>query len=401
MADVQGLYIVTAVVLVGLFGWVLAVLVRAPNAVDQTRKPRAAPTVRLERPGSTPDAPSPEAIVAAVLPPSTPAEPPPAAAAPPPPEPPAPPTAAAPAPAPVLSPAPVLVPAPPPEPPVVVLPPIRNRLDSHPEIQDSPPNATVIVMPQENNSAKQGKPLALVTAFGRSDPEPGKQPERHTILEKEHLFLFADGSGRKAGPDLVGAIALDALTEAFAKDETSAFVDDPKLSARANRVRRAILAANRQLLKRARAMAFAGLGASGFVAHFSPSNEQLFVAHVGANRAYRLRGGELSRLTSAQGTRQIGLIEKVEVEVLSESTQENDIYLFCSDGLGRALGETELAALLKAEPSLEDTTKRLIAAVSTKDNSRDLLAIVVRVDAAAPIPEKKPHTRAKTVMGLG
>jgi PPM family protein phosphatase len=392
MADVQGLYIVTAVVLVGLFGWVLAVLVRAPNAVDRTRRPRAAPTVKLQRPGSAPDAPSPEAIAAAVLPP-----PPPAAAAPPPSEPEAPPTAAVPAPAPSSA----LTPAPPPEPPVVVLPPIRNRLDSHPEIQDSQPNATVIVMPQVDASPKQGKPLALVTAFGRSDPEPGKQPERQTILEKEHLFLFADGSGRRAGSDLVGAIALDALTEAFAKDETSAFVDDPKLSARANRVRRAVLAANRQLLKRARAMAFAGLGASGFAAHFSPTNDQLFVAHVGANRAYRLRGGEITRLTSSQGTRQLGLIEKVEVEVLTETTEENDIYLFCSDGLGRALGDTELGAALKADPSLEETTKRLIAAVSAKDNSRDLLAIVVRVDAAAPLPEKKPHTRAKTVMGLG
>src|ERR1700733_5048611 len=45
MDDVQGLYIVTAVVLVGLFGWVAAVLVRAPSAVDETKRkaPAAVP----------------------------------------------------------------------------------------------------------------------------------------------------------------------------------------------------------------------------------------------------------------------------------------------------------------------------------------------------------------------
>ena len=148
-------------------------------------------------------------------------------------------------------------------------------------------------------------------------------------------------------------------------------------------------------------MAFAGLGASAFAAHWSPTNDQLVVGHVGANRAYRLRGGELSRLTTPHGVRQLGLIEKVEVEVVTGDTQLDDVYLFCSDGLGRALGDTGLASLLKAEPSLEDVTKRLIAAVSAKDNSRDLLAMVVRVDATSPAAEKKPHTRATTVMGLG
>jgi serine/threonine protein phosphatase PrpC len=399
MADVQGLYIVTAVVLVGLFGWVAAVLVRAPTAVDAPLRPRQAPTVRLQ--------PKEDARE----PPDTSGAPPPAAA---PPDPPVGPVVAAGV---ILTPTVVVAedPAPPatasprapdPLPPVVVLPPIRNRLDSHPEIQDSAPNATVIVMPEADTSAKQVRHLALVTAVGRSDPEPGKQPERHAVLEQEHLFVFADGAGRKAGADLVGAIALDALTSAFAKDEPSAFVDDPKISARANRVRRAVLAANRLLLKRARAMAFAGLGASGFAAHFSPSNEQLFVAHVGANRAYRLRGGEMTRLTSPQGTRQLGLVERVEVEVVVDTTQPGDIYLFCSDGLGRALGDVDLAAALKVDPSLEDMTKRLIASVSTKDNAWDLVAIVVRVDAAAPpapappIAERKPG-RAKTVMGLG
>jgi protein phosphatase len=434
MADVQGLYIVTAGVLVGLFTWVLVVLARAPKALDESthaqrplpEKPKEAPPAAADpvtevsppaaldagpatsAPGApgevvtkdrrrdattVPDvarqaAAAASAVAAAATvvadPPSVVVE-----AA----------TETVPAPA-----APIPAAAPPikePLPPVVVLPPIRHRLDSHPEIQDSSLPPPVIVMPDANTSAAQAPLLALVTAVGRSEPDPGKTPERHAIVEQDHLFVFADGAGRKAGPDLVSGMAVEALTQAFAKDEASAFLDDPKLSARANRVRRAVLAANIALLKRARAMAFGGLGASAFVGHFSPKNDELFVARVGANRAYRLRGGELVRLTTSQAARQVGLVERVEVEVVTSPTQPDDLYLFCSEGLATILDDAALATALKVGSSLEDMTQRLIAALGgSKEGAKDQLAIVVRIDSSAPPPAKKP-TRARTVLGLG
>jgi serine/threonine protein phosphatase PrpC len=303
----------------------------------------------------------------------------------------------APAPTPSPTPTPGAPAATAPGAPVVVLPPMRSRLDSHPEIQDSAANATVIVMPDE----KDGKvgALMLVSAVGRSEPASGRSPEKHAVVERHHLFVFADGSGKKVGQELASAIAVEAFTQTFEKDEPSAFVDDPALPARANRVRRAVLATNKLLLQRARKAAFAGLSTSALAAYFSPSNDELFIAHVGANRAYRLRRGQLTRLTSPQGVRFLGVTDKVDVEVVTEPAQPKDLYLFCSDGLGRALGETELSALLGADPSLEKTTKALIDAVKGKDNTEDVVAIAVRVDPAAP--PKKDTGRAKTVMGLG
>ena len=182
--------------------------------------------------------------------------------------------------------------------------------------------------PGEGANAKPRNRLALATAIGRSEQERGKQPERDAIVEKDHLFVFADGGGRKAGAELVGAIAVETLTQVFGKDEASAKADDPKLSARANRVRRAVLATNTILLKRARAMAFAGLGASAFVAHFSPSNEELFVAHVGANRAYRLRGSELR-----EDDFPVGLARFEEVTVAAGSDEEDGLALHADDSI--------------------------------------------------------------------
>jgi PPM family protein phosphatase len=449
MADVQGLYLVTAIVLTALLAWVLFVLWRAPKALDESqpttvrppRKPEPTPLEgalegsrasdllggglvsnelaadeppRVESAGTalSPDpGPSDTPAVEAPAKDSTkePSGEKSVAEA----------TAEA---AVVTAPSGKVAPvrtmlglpqpisaamsaesaSPPVAPgtPVVVLAPMRSRLDSHPEIQDTSPNATVIVMPDEKGDAKVSPLRVLVSAVGRSEPAHGRLPEKHSIVPRHHLFAFADGAGKKVGPELASAIAVQALTEAFEKDDASAFVDDPKLPARANRVRRAILTANRLLLQRARAAGYAGLGTSGFAAYFSPTNEDLFVAHVGANRAYRLRAGELTRLTTPHGVRFLGVGDKVEVEVVTALAEPGDIYLFCSDGLGRALGDSELLAALTADPSLEAITKRLIDSVKGKDNAEDLVAIAVRVDRAAA-PPKKDSGRAKTVMGFG
>jgi serine/threonine protein phosphatase PrpC len=433
MADVQGLYIVTAVVLVTLTAWVILVLLRAPSAVDESspatvrtapkpgsalakddstdeaapmdlatkRRSRAAmaATVKNERPPELDIPPTPEPTHPYPLEGESPAGTIPRAASSPesaprsgpPPE--AQPEASAKEKrartllgvAPAVA-APVTAASQPKEKteaPVVVLPPMRSRLDSHPEIQDSSPNATVIVMPQTPGALTPRPPVALVSAVGRSDPAPEKSPETHAIVERHHLFVFAEGSGKKVGMQLASAVAVEALTDAFDKDaQLIGIVDDPHLSPRANRVRRSVLVANRLLLQKARAAGYAGLSASLFAAYFSPSNEELILAHVGANRAYRFRAGELTRLTTPHGDRFVGALAKVEVEVVTQAVEPKDLYLFCSDGLARALGETELASILAADPSLELTTAHLIRALKDKDNTENLVAIAVHVDAA-------------------
>jgi PPM family protein phosphatase len=442
MADVQGLYTVAVLVIALLSAWVVVVLVRAPTAADES----APTTVRTSRAGSSsPDAsetshgeqsarPSPtpdetkakrrarSAMAATVkterttLPDGAPTPAPPGVdldvspiAPPPTPEPlpsvvlspeialvaaPAAPAAVATAKRPVKTMLGLAAPSVPAgtaavapassqmkaEVPVVVLAPMRSRLDSHPEIQDSPANATVIVMPEA--SAARRPPMVLVSAVGRGDPLPERSPEAHSIVPRHHLFVFADGSGKKVGMELASSVATQALTVAFDQDEPTSFPDDPKLSARANRVRRAVLLANRSLLQRARTAGYAGLSANLFAAHFSPSNDELFVAHVGANRVYRVRAGELTRLTTPHGDRFVGMNTKVEVEVVAAAVEAEDLYLFCSDGLARALGESELSSILGKDPSLEKTTAALILAVKGKDNTDNVVAMAVRVELA-------------------
>jgi protein phosphatase len=255
-------------------------------------------------------------------------------------------------------------------------------------------------MPEEGEGAKGREPLVLVTAVGHSDPLPGKLPERHAIVGQHHLLAFADGGGKKAGDELASAIVVDALAEAFEKNDASVFADDPKLPERANRIRRAALAANRRLLHRARESGYAGMGTSMLAAHFSPDHRELFIAHVGASRAYCIRGGQLTRLTTPHGARTLGVIERVDVEVVQEAVRPFDLYLFFSDALGRAISESELLAWVNEEPSLDALTRRLVEAAREKDDTQNLVAIVVRVDPAAEGPTKI-RGREMTVLGLG
>jgi PPM family protein phosphatase len=286
--------------------------------------------------------------------------------------------------------------------PVVVLP-AKPRLDSHLEIQDSPPSASVVVTPDTETKSEQSPSNALAAAIGRSEPLPGRSPEPHLIDAPQHLFVFADSSGKKVGPKLASAIAVHEVVEAFKKNEGSISPVDPKLTARGNRLRRAVLAANRSLLQQARAAGYAGLGTSLLASHFSPANEEAIVARVGKNRAYRVRGDEITRMTTPHGGRLFGLSDKVEVEVVTETVLPDDVYLFCSEGLGEVLEESELLAILKERESIDRVTQRLVDVATSKAHRPDgdeLVALVVRVHREAPTPVRSSR-RSKTVMGLG
>jgi PPM family protein phosphatase len=395
MADVQGLYLVTAIVLVGLVLWVVWVLWRAPVATLE-----AAPTVQAkgadtstsgvaspEDTGSAHEGSAPDVDVTddsadvesetgegggrttTILGVTAPARSTPSVE--------------------VL--------------PPVGMPPKEGRLDSHLEIQDSPAVATVIVMPDGDAHGAQESFVRLAAAVGRGGPTD-RSPETHVIDSHRRLFLIADGSGKRVGPTLASAIAVDQLLEAFETEAVSASTSEPKLSLDANRLRRAVLAANRSLLQKARASGYAGLGTSIFAAHFSSPRREVSVAHVGTHRAYRLRNGELTRLTTPHGGRLLGVSEKVEVEVATDVALQADLYLFCSEGLVRARGDDELLAVLKSEQSLERMTERLVDGAKTSDvdpsDVSDLVAMVVRVERAGPVSEKSSGL-AKTVMGLG
>jgi len=244
--------------------------------------------------------------------------------------------------------------------------------------------------------------LILVTAVGRTDPGLKRKhnEDAYAILEDHHLFVIADGMGRHAAGEVASRLCVEAISEAF---RTSEFGPprEPPMPRRAAKLRGATLLANERILAAAAENdAYAGMGTTVVSAYFSANNQRVYIAHVGDSRCYRLRGGSLTQLTTdhtlgaagIQGktaaflSRAIGVEPDVEVDVRSEAPVPGDIYLLCSDGLSRMVPAPEIEATLVATRDLEEATKSLTDLANRGGGRDNITVILVRVDDAKGPP---------------
>jgi protein phosphatase len=135
---------------------------------------------------------------------------------------------------------------------------------------------------------------------------------------------------------------------------------------------------------------------------------QCFVGHVGDSRAYRLRAGNLQRMTTDHSlvqqlvndgvlseaeaatasnrnviTRAIGLEEKVEAEIRSWVVSPGDVFLLCSDGLTDLISEPVVEEILNAqlaepEAALDSAADRLIRKANDAGGYDNISVILIR-----------------------
>jgi|CZKU01.1.fsa_nt_gi protein phosphatase len=346
MPDPQILYIVTAVVVLGLVGWVIVVLTRSDGKTED-----AAPAKAARATGATP-AVSSSGRAKVDLPPRA-----------------------------------------------------KPRLHSHSEITDgsaSDAGSDAGLDLEENDEPTGPHALILVTAVGRTDPGLKRKhnEDAYAILEDHHLFVIADGMGRHAAGEVASRLCVEAISEAFQKSDFGP-LREPPLPRRAARLRGATLQANERILAAALENdAYTGMGTTVVSAYFSPNNQRVYIAHVGDSRCYRLRSGALTQLTTdhtlgAAGivgktaailSRALGVEPNVEVDVGSEAPLPGDIYLLCSDGLSRMVPAPEIEATLVATADLEEATKTLTDLANRGGGRDNITVILVRVDNAKVSP---------------
>jgi protein phosphatase len=345
MPDPQVLYIVTAVVVLGLVAWVIIVFAKG-------EKPDERPSV-LQR-----EAPAEGSLDAIDARADTPARKPESKSGP------------------------------------VASQPAKHEI--HDTAADIPSVAAEVHVDVEEEEEPTGpNALILVTAVGRTDPGLKRKhnEDAYTILENHHLFVIADGMGRHAAGEVASQLCVEAIGEVFNKGHFKG--TDPALPKRANRIRSAILTANDRILKASQENdAYAGMGTTVVAAYFSPNNQRVYIAHVGDSRCYRVRSGKLVQITTdhtlgAAGitgksaavlSRAVGVEESVEVDVAMESPLPGDIYLLCSDGLSRMVSDDEISGSINANEDLDAVTKKLIDMANERGGRDNITAILVRVE---------------------
>ncbi len=217
------------------------------------------------------------------------------------------------------------------------------------------------------------------------------------------LFLVADGMGGHAA----GEIASEMAAEIVEREVADALGDGGEPPVRAT-LRHAVEHAHRAILARAaEEPEKAGMGTTLTVALLWPADGTLHLAHVGDSRAYRLRAGELVRLTTDHTwvqrqvdsgrltagearthplsnilTRALGVpTDDLEVDLLRGDLAAGDLILLCTDGLTGMVEDEDLRAILDRALPLETIAAQLVEAAKLRGGLDNITAVLIRVTA--------------------
>ena len=239
--------------------------------------------------------------------------------------------------------------------------------------------------------------------------ERGENEDAFGCFPAARLFVVADGMGGHNAGEVASAQAVSAIEQFF-----RSFHADPRqpwphpvdrtLSLGANLLRCAIKVANDAIRAEAATdRSRARMGAT--VVAMAIGEEQLAVAHAGDSRAYRLRGGTLTRLTrdhSIAEEMRLARPELTDAE-LADHPHRNVVtpqpgkqgrrrprhsrlerearrsQPLCSDGLWGSVADGDMADILRDSSDLEAACRLLVDAANAAGGPVNITALLVRV----------------------
>jgi PPM family protein phosphatase len=234
--------------------------------------------------------------------------------------------------------------------------------------------------------------VAVVEEVGLTDVGRQRQSNEDSFFESPPVFAVADGMGGARAGEVASRMAV----EAFGERGESGSDPEAELVSIAR-------TANRRIYELARSdEAYRGMGTT--LTAVVVGGREVTVGHVGDSRLYRLRDGELERLTTDHSlveelvkggriapeeaethpqksiiTRALGVEPDVEVDTLTCTARDGDVYLICSDGLTGMLSESEVADVLRSRGSLEEAARHLIDAANQAGGRDNITVVLFRV----------------------
>ena len=241
-------------------------------------------------------------------------------------------------------------------------------------------------------------PYKILTA-GLSDIGLVRQNNEDVWAQQPSIgfFVLADGMGGHQAGEVAAREATASLCRILKRKITSS--KNYSLKDFQELLKRAIIYVNGLVYKMGRSkFELRGMGTTLCCLLFH--EEGIVLAHVGDSRIYRMRNGSFEQLTKdhsllrnlvEQGqlsdqqatgflykniiTKAIGTEAKVEPSIVTDSIQEGDIYLMCSDGLSDLLSAKEIANILLVSSTKEAAVKALVDRAND-EGGRDNITVV-------------------------
>ncbi|HEY3202375.1 MAG TPA: Stp1/IreP family PP2C-type Ser/Thr phosphatase [Thermoanaerobaculia bacterium] len=251
-----------------------------------------------------------------------------------------------------------------------------------------------------------------IEAYGLTDVGKKRKhnEDAYALDVAEGLFIVADGMGGHAAGEVAAKITVETIGEFIAatrqkEEATWPFRYNHELNFNGNRLAIAIEKANERVMSAVAAQPW--LKGMGTTVVAGLLNEKILsLAHVGDSRAYRYRGGELSRLTDDHSwvheqvsagilteeeakthplknvvTRALGGGPSVSPDLREMEFSPGDAFLFCSDGLTTMLSDEEIRDSVAADEKRDAQTlcQDLVDLANEKGGVDNITVVFVRI----------------------
>lgn len=260
--------------------------------------------------------------------------------------------------------------------------------------------------------------FAYCTDIGHRDANEDNMlsyvPEDPQIMaDRGALFVVADGLGGHRSGEIASELAVNAIRDAYYGDTNEDITI--ALQQAVEHAHTLIFQKNADVLQKERAASTqkdAGMGTTCVAAVLR--DDKVYVANAGDSLIYVIRAGNVLQLAQNHGliaeqlrkgeiteeearaksqsnrmkgqsnviTRCLGLEPNIDIYVASETVQDGDRLVLCTDGLWTLLEEEELRSIVE-QYDPQESAQRLIARANENGGPDNITAVVVHVSLAA------------------
>lgn len=243
----------------------------------------------------------------------------------------------------------------------------------------------------------------ILTAAGKTDRGLVRtKNEDHIYIHAGlGLLVVADGMGGHRSGETASRLAVEVVRDFFHKDHQEVTgLQDASYSETTNRLRDAILLANRTIYEAAQSSpGLSGMGTT--IAAAVLKGNQVSLAHVGDSRIYLVRSGSIMQLTDDHSlvqeqvrhdrmtrdeaahsamknilTRAVGIDSNVTADLSELTALHGDILLLCSDGLHNMVSDEEMLEIITRAGNVHAASEFLIDTANDNGGLDNISAIV-------------------------